>query len=141
MSNPDRLSSALRVLCTTLALALALVSTSAVADESWQSLSPMQKEALAPLAQQWDTLPEPQQRHLIATTRRYPHLNHEQKQRFRSKLEKWSKLTPEQRKAARDKYRAFSKVPAEKREQVKKMVKQEQTYQPPASVSGVPNTK
>ncbi len=122
-------------------LLLYMAGTTAIAATiSWQSLSPAQQEALAPLGQQWDTLPEVQQHRLLKTAKRYSHLTPEQKQRFRDRLTVWSKLTPEQRMAAREKYRAFNKVPAEKREQVKQMVKQDQANKAQQSVSGVPAT-
>ncbi|HEU0189643.1 MAG TPA: DUF3106 domain-containing protein [Gallionella sp.] len=113
-------------------------TTASAATISWNSLSPAQQEALAPLEQQWNTLPEIQQHRLLKTAKRYTHLTPEQKHRFLNRLTAWSKLTPEQRKAAREKYRAFNKVPAEKREQVKQMVKQDQANKAQQSVSGVP---
>ena len=120
---------------------LLLCMTDACAEAvPWRLLSPVQKEALAPLSQQWDTLAEVQQHRLLKTAKRYPHLTPEQKQRFRDRLTVWSKLTPEQRRAAREKYRAFKKVPAEKREQVKRMVKQDQANKALQSVSGIPDT-
>lgn len=94
------------------------------ATQPWLKLTPMQQEALAPLAQQWDALPEVQQNRLLATTRSYPRLSPKQKQRFLDRLTEWSKLTPEQRNRAREKYKAFKKVAPDKREEVKKMVLQ-----------------
>jgi hypothetical protein len=124
---------------TIVALLLCLVSTPVgAATISWQSLTTMQQEALAPLSPQWDKLPELQRNRLLDTAKRYRNLTPEQKKRFRDRLEAWSKLTPEQRKAAREKYRAFSKVPAETREQVKQMVKHDQTNKKLYPASGIP---
>ena len=72
-------------------------------------------------------MPEVQQHNLLNVAKHYPGLTTEEKQRFLSRLGTWSKLTPEQRQAARDKYRAFSLVPEDKREQVKQMIKEDQT--------------
>jgi hypothetical protein len=119
-----------------LLLCLTGVSNSAAA-QSWRSLTPTQREALAPMVQRWDTLPDVQRQRLLETAKRYPHMTSEQKQRYHGRLEKWSKLTPEQRKAAREKYRAFNKVPIEKREQVKQMVKEEQARKARQSASDV----
>lgn len=107
-----------------LASLLALPAFSAVTP--WASLSPVQREALTPLASQWDTLPENQQQKLLALTKRYPQLTAEQKQRMHSRIEAWSKLTHEQRVQARQKYTAFSKLPPDKREEVKHMVRQQE---------------
>lgn len=125
-----------------LLLCLTSVPNSAAA-QSWRSLTPTQREALAPMVQQWDTLPELQRHRLLETAKHYSQLTPEQKQRYHGRLEKWSKLTPEQREAARKKYRAFNKLPAEKREQVKQMVKEEQArkaQQPASGVSAAPVT-
>lgn len=92
----------------------------------WQQLTPMQKEALAPMSQQWDSLSESQQEHLLSVAQHYPKLSSEAKQRYQTRLAAWSKLTPAQRQAAREKYQAFSKVPEEKRAEVKRMVKESQ---------------
>lgn len=124
---------------TIVVLLLCLASTPVgAATISWQSLTTMQQEALAPLSQQWGKLPELQQNRLLDTAKRYRNLTTEQKKRFLDRLEAWSKLTPEQRKAAREKYRAFSKVPAETREQVKQMVKHDQTNKKLHPASGIP---
>ena len=42
------------------------------AKQPWLNLTPMQHEALAPLAQEWDSMPEKQQKRLLATTKKYP---------------------------------------------------------------------
>lgn len=118
----------------TLALCCALHLTHAfAAQEPWQTLSPSEKEALAPIYSQWNSLPETQQRHLRHLAQHYAALNLDGKHRFSSRLATWARLTPAQRQAAREKYRAFSQVPAEKREQVKQMVKQNQVARQPAS--------
>lgn len=123
-----------------IAVFLLLCLTSAPANaaaQSWRSLTPTQREALAPMVQQWDTLPELQRHRLLATAKHYSRLTPEQKQRYHDRLEKWSKLTPAQREAARAKYRAFKELPEEKREQVKQMVKEEQSRKTLHSASGV----
>jgi Protein of unknown function (DUF3106) len=117
----------------------ALFCTSAIAaSKPWTTLTPMQQEALAPIAQQWSTLPETQQTRLLATTKRYPQLSPQQKQLFLARLTDWSKLTQEQRNRAREKYKAFRKVEPAKREEVKKMVRQSEAEKTSATAaSGV----
>jgi Protein of unknown function (DUF3106) len=128
--TPNLLVSVFMLLC------LICVPGSAAA-QSWRSLTPTQREALAPMVQQWDTLPELQRHRLLETAEHYPQLTPIQKQRYHDRLEKWSKLTPEQREAARQKYRAFKKLPAKEREKVKQMVKEEQLKKARQSASGV----
>jgi hypothetical protein len=107
-----------------LAINTLLCTTAHAATKPWSALTPMQQEALAPIAQQWNAMPEKQQNRLLATTKRYPQLSPQQKQLFLTRLTDWSKLTQEQRNRAREKYKAFSKVEPGKREEVKKMVQQ-----------------
>lgn len=102
------------------------ISVASAAPQRWNTLTPSQQEALAPMSHQWDSLPELQQKRLLNSAKLYPKLSPEKKQRFLSRLRTWSKLTPEQRQAAREKYRAFSQVPEERRNQVRDMVKEEQ---------------
>lgn len=103
--------------------ALPCLSAQAAA-RPWSKLTPIQQEALAPIAPQWDTLPDMQQKRLLATTKTYPKLSPDKKHRFLDRLTEWSKLTPEQRNRAREKYKAFSKVAPDKRTEVKQMVLQ-----------------
>jgi hypothetical protein len=107
-------------------IALLLQTNLAAAEpyKSWIQLTPMQQEALKPLAGQWDSLPTKLQKNLLITTNHYPKLTLDQKRRFQSRLEKWSKLTPEQRERAREKFQSISKAPPEKREQLKRMLRE-----------------
>lgn len=112
--------------------------TAHAATRPWAALTPVQQEALAPIAQEWNTLPDIQQKRLLATTKRYPHLSPEQKQLFLSRLTDWSRLTPEQRNRAREKYKAFKKLPPDKREEVKRIARQKELDKlPPVAASGV----
>ena len=92
--------------------------------QAWLKLTPLQQEALSPLAKEWETLGDKQQKRLLATTNRYPQLKPAEKRRFQARITEWSKLTPEQRNRAREKYAAFKKISPEKREEVKRMVLQ-----------------
>jgi len=131
----------LRIRFSVLAICITLLLQASLAVaapyKSWTQLTPVQQEALQPLATQWDSLSTKLQKNLLYAAKRYPKLTPEQKQRFQNRLEKWSKLTPEQRKRAREKFSAFSKVPPERREQVKQMVRQQEEASKTAA-SGVP---
>ena len=105
--------------------------------QNWSALTPMQQEALAPIAHEWESMPEKQQKRLLATTIRYPQFTPNQKQRFLTRLTEWSKLTPEQRNRAREKYKALSKVPLDKREEMKRMVLQKEEEKLSAAASAV----
>ena len=101
-------------------LVLLLQATLAAAEpfKPWAQLTPLQHEALQPLAAQWDALPAKLQRNLLTASNHYPQLTLEQKKRFQSRLEAWCKLTPEQRERAREKFIALKKTKPEIRAQV-----------------------
>ncbi len=106
------------------AFGTSLCLSSYASAQPWDKLTPLQQEALSPIATEWETLAEKQQKRLTATTQLYPQLKQTEKLRFQSRITEWSKLTPEQRARAREKYKAFNKVSPEKREEVKRMVLQ-----------------
>lgn len=127
------------ILCLTICLSLLSQISLASAAESykqWMELTPMQQEALKPLAAQWDSLPIKLRTNLLNTTNHYPKLTLDQKRRFQSRLERWSKLTPEQREHARNKFKIISKAPPEKREQLKRMVREQEASK--SAISSVP---
>jgi len=124
-----------------LSISVLLCLPAHAATQKWTTLTPVQQEALAPIAQQWDAMPDKQQKRLLATTKRYPSLSPEKKQLFLTRLTEWSKLTPEQRNRARKKYIALSKAPKDKQEEVKRMVRQREMEKMGASpASGVAAT-
>ncbi len=123
----------LRGLIIAFCVAGTLATPAWAATHSWATLSPMQREALAPLAQQWDGLSEIQKKRLLGTAKRYPGLTPLQKERYQARLTEWSKLTPEQRDRARAKYKALRKAPPEKREELKKMARQRELERSAAS--------
>ena len=112
--------------CVAICLSLLLQINLATAEpyKQWVELTPLQQEALKPLATQWNGLPTKLQKNLLNTTKHYPKLTLDQKQRFQSRLENWSKLTPEQRERARNRYKVISKLPPEKKEQINRIARE-----------------
>ncbi|MGA7596179.1 MAG: DUF3106 domain-containing protein [Gallionella sp.] len=125
--------------CLFLLLGLISFPCSAAAP-SWRSLTPTQREALAPMVGQWDILPEIQRNRLLQTAKHFPQMTPEQKQRYHDRIEKWSQLTPEQREIARKRYRAFNKLPAKERDRIRQKLKAEQASKAQQSASGVSST-
>lgn len=117
---------ATRLLACTAILGCLLAPVALAGVTPWMKLTPIQREALAPLAKQWDALPENYQRDMLGLTKHYEKLTPEQKTRLRTRLLDWNRLTPQQRAQARQKFTAFSKAPPEKREMVKSMVRERQ---------------
>ena len=107
----------------TAALGLLFILPAQATTQSWKTLTPLQQEALAPIAPEWNKLPQKQRKRLLATAKSYQKLSPDQKQRFQTRLAEWVKLSQEQRNKARETHKAFSKLPPDIKEDVKQQVK------------------
>lgn len=88
-----------------------------MAGDSWDSLTPAQKESLAPLESTWTQLSAAQKRKWLAVADKMEQMSPEKKQRFRNHIHDWLKLTPEQRRLARQNYLGFRKLNPERKSQ------------------------
>jgi hypothetical protein len=74
----------------------------AVSKPTWAELSPMQQQALAPLASSWNTnISEPQKRKWLEISKNYPSLPPEGQANLHSRMNEWVTLSPQQRAQAR----------------------------------------
>jgi hypothetical protein len=121
----------------TIGMVLLMTSTLAEA-EVWAQLTPIQREALAPLSQEWNSLPSKRQQHYLSLANGYATLTPPQKAAFTERLAKWHHLTPEQRQLAREKFKHFKKLPVEKREEVKRMIKEKSNPNPVPNSAPLP---
>ncbi len=79
----------------------------------WSDLTPIQREALAPLSNEWDQISTAGKKKWLVMGDRIALMQPEEKQRAQQRLRDWVKLTPEQRKVARANYAlAKKKLPA-----------------------------
>lgn len=108
--------------------------------EKWNNLTPAQRQLLAPLAKSWDSLEKAEQKSFVGVANAYPQLTPDKQQRLREQISTWAALTPEQRHRAREKFTAFSKVPAERRDEVKRIVREQET-KPEAPQAKVESTQ
>ena len=73
-----------------------------VSRPSWAELTPLQQQALAPLASNWNTtMSEPQKRKWLALSKNYSSLPPEDQATLNSRMNEWVALSPEQRAQAR----------------------------------------
>ena len=73
-----------------------------VSKPTWAELSPMQQQALAPLASSWNTtISEPQKRKWLEISKNYPSLPPEGQANLHSRMNEWVTLSPQQRAQAR----------------------------------------
>lgn len=90
-----------RLLPLLLVLALGAAQAQVLTGTRWESLSPPQREALAPLASQWAQLDPASQDTWAALARRYPSLSSAEQQRLRERMQHWAQLSPAEREQAR----------------------------------------
>lgn len=73
-----------------------------VSKPSWAELTPMQQQALKPLAASWNTtISEPQKRKWLEISKNYPSLSPEGQATMHSRMNEWVTLSPQQRAQAR----------------------------------------
>ena len=69
---------------------------------TWTELTPMQQQALRPLASNWNTnISEPQKRKWLEISKNYPSLSPEEQATMHSRMNEWVTLSPQQRAQAR----------------------------------------
>jgi len=78
----------------------------------WQSLTPAQREALAPLEHDWPSIDAPRKQKWLALAARYHTLAPEERARIKSRMVEWAKLTPAERGQARLRFEEARQVPA-----------------------------
>jgi hypothetical protein len=81
----------------------------------WNELTPVQQQALAPLAQEWNKLDSNHKEKWIAIGNKYPMMSLEQQKRLQENLLGWAKLTPEQHRIARESYARAKKLDPEQK--------------------------
>lgn len=73
----------------------------AASKPTWAELTPMQQQALAPLASSWNTISEQQKRKWLEISKNYPSLPPEGQANLHSRMNEWVTLSPQQRAQAR----------------------------------------
>jgi hypothetical protein len=67
----------------------------------WVSLTPAQKQALAPLQREWHGLDDSRRQKWLEMAARFPSMPPDERQRVRARMAEWARLTPEERQRAR----------------------------------------
>jgi len=78
----------------------------------WQSLTPAQREALAPLEREWSGIDAPRKQKWLQIAERYPTLAPEERTRITERMNEWARLTPAERGELRLRYQEAQQVPA-----------------------------
>lgn len=83
---------------------------------SWASLSPGQREALAPLSRDWDSLDASRKQKWLEISDRYPGMSPAKRERVQQRMGEWARMTPEQRTQARANFQQSKRLPPEERQ-------------------------
>ena len=83
------------------AMAAKPVLKPAMAKPFWAELTPMQQQALKPLATSWNTISEAQKRKWLEISKNYPNLPPVDQTTLHSRMNEWVALSPQQRAEAR----------------------------------------
>ena len=68
---------------------------------SWAELTPLQQQALKPLAVSWNTISEAQKRKWLEVSKNYPTISSADQTTLHSRMNEWVALSPQQRAEAR----------------------------------------
>ena len=118
VSSPARLGHALRrVLAGLWLLACATCWAAAPAGHAndWNHLSPLQRQALAPLRQRWPSLSAVQRSKWLNIAARYPALSPQQREVLQRRIGEWVRMTPRERRLARQTFLATGRAPLQSR--------------------------
>jgi hypothetical protein len=78
----------------------------------WQSLTPAQREALAPLEHEWPTIDAQRKQKWLALAARFKTISPEERARITERMAEWAKLTPAERTQARLRFEEARQLPA-----------------------------
>jgi hypothetical protein len=110
----------MRLLATAL-VATAVLAVSAWAAEpaggpSWASLTPAQRQALAPLQRDWASIDEQRKQKWLEVAARFPTMPADERTRVQQRMADWARLTPAERTRARLQFQEARQLPAEERQ-------------------------
>lgn len=83
---------------------------------AWASLSPVQKQALAPLQHDWPSIDELRKQKWLEVAARFPAMPPEERSRVQARMTEWARLTPAERASARLQFQEVSRLPADERQ-------------------------
>ncbi|MGU7815255.1 DUF3106 domain-containing protein [Burkholderia sp. AW49-1] len=83
---------------------------------SWARLTPAQRAALAPFADQWDGFSDARKRKWLKIASRFAKLTPDEQKHLQDRMSEWARMTPEQRRVARENYQSAKELSAQARE-------------------------
>ena len=89
---------------------IGMEDSQAAAENSWNTLTPSQQDALAPLLKEWNGMSAAQKKKWLEVAKKADNMSPEDKERFKTHIQDWLNLTPEQRRQARQNFIGFKKL-------------------------------
>ncbi|MDP1901299.1 MAG: DUF3106 domain-containing protein [Rubrivivax sp.] len=83
---------------------------------TWVSLTPAQRQALAPLQRDWSTLETDRKQKWIEVAARFPAMPADERRRIQERMAEWARLTPTERARARIQFQEAQQLPAGERQ-------------------------
>jgi len=76
----------------------------------WKDLTPVQQQALEPLAAEWDKMDALRKKKWLDIANRYASMNPDEQARVHERMREWVKMTPEQRRQVRQNFARTQKI-------------------------------
>jgi len=112
---PSRLPRVARSLLLALLLG-ALGAARAGPDAAWETLTPAQKQVLAPLQRDWSSLDPNRRDKWLEVASRYPSMSEDERRRLQERMAAWARMSPAERARARLQYQEIRQLPPEERQ-------------------------
>jgi len=82
---------------------------------AWESLTPEQRQALAPLQRDWSSLDASRQSKWLEVAARFPRMSADDQRRLQERMTQWTRLTPAERERARLQFQDTRQLPADEK--------------------------
>lgn len=83
---------------------------------TWASLTPTQKQALAPLQQDWPSIELQRKNKWLELAARFPKMPADERLRIQERMAEWARLSPNQRAQTRLQFQEAQQIPSEERQ-------------------------
>ena len=83
---------------------------------AWASLTPAQKQALAPLEREWGSIDAQRQSKWVLLAAKFASMPPDERSRLHARMAEWARLTPAERSRARLQYQDARQVPSNERQ-------------------------
>ena len=100
-----------------LAAPVAPVAQGDIGGPKWSELSPGQRQALAPLANDWDSIDGRGKERWLGVAGRFPKMPPAEQARANQRMGEWARMTPQQRTQARINFQDARELPRQEREE------------------------